>query len=442
MSLLKEKPFLTPNDKGIMGSDDAASIQNAIDTAAKAGVNKVVIPRYNKRADSMIWTIGATIQIPGNMHLVLDNCHLRLAEGFAGQMFTNALSCHEAGKLIAGEQTNIKVQGKGNALLDGGTQGETDDPWGSALLYFHNVREFSVEGFRVANQGGWGLCFMYCSFGKVAYIDFDSEGENREGVMLRCGCHDLCIEDITGYTGSNVLAINAVVGKQLEEPWHVMGHSIDVRNITVKNIKATTRGGGNIIRLFNQDGATMYNILIESVNDISVPQVEKQPTCAVRIGGQAEVNVRQALHGETKNITLRNLFTHAKYAVAISNTLANSLIENVHLHDDGACAVATFREEGVTTLSNLLFKGIYYNVDREDALEAGQVISLANCEGKNVVIRDVLCAKTARLAAVSGQISVDVMDVTVDELGDTLVDADEAATVKVKNIKVKGEVQK
>ena len=201
MSLLKGKNFLTPNDDGILSVDDAASIQNAIDAASRIGVNKVVIPRYNKRTDSMVWTIGATVRIPGNMHLVLDNCYLQLARDFAGQMFTNALSQDEAGKLIAGEQTNICIQGKGDAVLDGGGCSEAADPFAGTLLYLHNVRDFTVEGFRVVNCGGWGIGLMYCSYGKVAYIDFDSTG--NAGVMLRCGCHDLTVEDITGYTGGS-----------------------------------------------------------------------------------------------------------------------------------------------------------------------------------------------------------------------------------------------
>lgn len=450
MSLLKEKPFLTPNDDGILGTDDAASIQNAIDAASEAGVNKVVIPRYNKRTDSMIWTVGATIRIPGNMHLVLDNCHLQLAPEFGGQMFANARAFEEAGKLIAGEDLNVRIQGKGDALLDGGLRSECSDPWAGALVYLHNVRNFSVEGFRVINRGSWGVCLMYCSYGKVSCLDFD--GTQDDGVMLRCGCHDLTVENITGYTGNNVVAISAVVGKELEEPAHVMGHSIDVRDIIIKNVKATTRGGKSIVSLFNQDGAALYNILLAHISDISVPYTENRPLCAVKIGGKEPVNVREALPGETKNITISNLFTHAQYGVTVTGALTNSLMEGIHIHDDGeyALGVCPAQEGAVTTLNNLLLKGIYYNVDQKTSQGVelakkeyvGEVLSLAACQGKKISIRDVMCGKVARLATVTGEIAVDITGAVIDELGDKLICADDKAKVTYKNVKVKGKVQK
>lgn len=447
MSLLKEKPFLTPNDDGILGTDDAVSIQNAIDAASEAGVNKVVIPRYNKRTDSMVWTVGATIQIPENMHLVLDNCHLQLAQGFAGQMFANSLAYTEGGTLIAGEQTQIRIQGVGEAVLDGAACGKTEDPWTGALIYLHNVRMFTVEGLRIQNHSGWGICLMYCAYGKIAYIDFDSKGD--DGVMLRCGCHDLTVEDITGYTGGSVVALEAEVGKDMEEAFHVMGQSIDLRDIIMKNIKATTCGGGDVVRLFNQDGAALYNILIENVSDISVPQTQSRPFCAVRIGGEKKENVRKALPGETKTITLRNVFTHAKYALAISGTVSNSLMESIHLHDDGECAVGVCAEGDAAVLTNLLIKGVYYNVDQTGSTEAkaapaftGEVFSFANCEGKNITVRDVLCGKTARLATVTGPVVLNITDVVIDALEDQLLKTDDKASVSYKNVKVKGQVQK
>ena len=460
MSMLKEKPFLTPNDAGLMGTDDAVSIQNAIDAAAEAGVNKVVIPRYNKRTDSVVWTITATIRIPSDMTLVFDNCYLQLAQGYVGQMFTNSHSCSEEGKLIAGEQTNIRILGKGEAVLDGGITEEKDtesgNVWDRTLLYFHNVRNFTVDGLRVIDQRGWGLCFMYCAYGKVSNIEFDAKGNvpNQDGIVLRCGCHDLTVENITGYAGNDVVALAAVAGQQMEVPYSVMGHSVDVRNIIVRNIKATTRGGANIVSLFNQDGLVLYNILIEHVSDISTAYADKRPFSAVRIGGKKEeVNVREVLHGETKNITVSNVFTRARYGVAVSATLADSLIESLHVHDDGEVAVGVcpVGEKGVTTVSNLLLKGIYYNVDQKSADGSaelapseyvGGVICFENCEGKNISVRDVFCDKAAYLVEASGEVAIDVTGAVVDELGDTLVKKAKKAKVTLKNVKVKGEVQK
>lgn len=451
MSMLKEKPFLTPNDEGFVGTDDAASIQNAIDAAVKAGVNKVVIPRYNKRSDSNMWIISATIRIPSDMTLVLDNCHLQLAQDFVGQMITNSLAYTEDGKLIAGTQTNIRILGKGGAILDGGLHnGQTESSFDHTLLYFHNVRDFSVEGFRVINQGDCGLCFLYCSYGKVAYIDFDAKGD-ADGIVLRRGCYNLTVEDITGYTGGHVVAVAAFAGEQIDVPYSVMGHRIDVRNIIIKNIKAASRNGSNIINLFNQDGSLLYNILIETVSDISVPYAEKQPFSAVGIGtASVAAAERKVMYGETKNITIRNIFTHARCGVAISSTLTSSLVENLHVHDDGeyAVCVCPTSENDVTTLSNLLIKDIYYNADQKscdgstETKNIGSVLSFDNCEGKNIVVTDVFAKETAHLVVATGKITMNVATVAIDQLSDVLVKTDQKAKVTLKNVKVKGEIQK
>ena len=72
---------ITPNDADLMGACDSQSIQNAVDLAAKLGVNKITIPRYNKRTDSHEWIITEAIKLPSYMVVVLDNCHLTLSRG-------------------------------------------------------------------------------------------------------------------------------------------------------------------------------------------------------------------------------------------------------------------------------------------------------------------------------------------------------------------------
>ena len=436
MVKLREMSFLTPNEKGIMGTNDAASIQNAINAAAENGVNKVVIPRYNKRTDSHVWTIGATLLVPDNMMLVLDNCRLELAESFAGVMIANSNGETEDGKLIAGEQTNIRIQGKGEAELCG--NGE--------ILNLHNVRNFTVEGFRVTGSAGNAVALMYCSYGKVCNIDFagDSAAENQNGIVLRSGCHDVTVENITGVVGGDLITLIAEAGPQLELAAHVMGLVVDVRNIIVKNIKATCNG--NLVKLFNQDGRMLYNILIESVEDTSADYSENRPFSAVMIGDlNAVPNERAALPGETKTITVRNLFTRARYGVAICGALTNTLLESIHIHGDGEYAVATIGEE-TTKLASLLCKGIYYTVEQrsgEETLAAadytGAVVSFENCEGERICVQDVFVSTATCFVKASGEVTIDMNCAKADALGVAPVCADDKAKVTAKNVTVKEE---
>ena len=436
MVKLKEKPFLTPNEKGITGANDAASIQKTLDAAAENGINKVVIPRYNKRADSNVWVIAETLRIPASMMLVLDNCRLELAEGFDGPMFANALFDQEAGKLIAGEQTNIRIQGKGNVVLSGKGQ----------ILNLHNVRNFTVEGFQVEGSAGNAIALMYCTYGKVFNIDFagDFAAENQNGIELRSGCHDVTVENITGVVAGNVVSLVAENGPELEVPAHVMGLVVDVRNIIIKNIKATCCG--NLVKLFNQDGRMLYNILIESVEDTSADYSENRPFSAVMIGDtQAKPNDRAALPGETKTITVRSVFTRGRYGVAICGALTNTLLESIHVHGDCEYAVATIGEE-TTKLVSLLCKGIFYTVEQrngEEPLEAkaytGAVLAFENCEGERIVVQDVFVSKATCFVKASGAVTIVMNCAKADALGIAPVCADEKATVNVKNVTVKEE---
>lgn len=429
MAKLREKPFLTPNDKGLVGTNDAVSIQNAIDAAHANGINKVVIPRYNKRADTTSWSIGATIRIPADMMLVLDNCRLELAEGFTGRMFTNSLCDAEEGKLIAGEQINIRILGKGEAVLAG--NGE--------MIYLHNVRNFTVDGLRVEDSAGNAICLMYCAYGKVSNIEFagDCTAADQNGIVIRCACHDVTVENITGVVGNHVVSVIVEASEALEVPAHVMGVVVDTRNLIIKNIKATC--SGSLVKLFNQDARMLYNVLIEAVEDTSPDYAENRPFSAVMIGDTAaKANVRAALLGETKTISVRNVFTRAPYGVAVCGTLSNTLFESIHLHGDGEYAVATVGEEAVK-LHNILVKGVFC-AERKEASEA--VVVLAPCQGAHICLQDVFVDKAACVVKAAGEMAVAVDRVVVEELGCTLVQADENAKVTVKNANVKGENQK
>ena len=370
------------------------------------------------------------------MMLVLDNCHLQLAVGFAGSMIANSLYDSDEGKLIAGEQTNIRIQGKGEVLLAG--KGE--------MVKLHNVRNFTVEGFRVEGSCDNALSLMYCAYGKVCNIDFAGNccAENQNGIELRCGCHDVTVENITGVVAGNMVSLVAEAGPELEVPAHVMGIVVDVRNIIVKNIKATCCG--SLVKVFNQDGLMLYNILIESISDTSADYSENRPFSAVMIGNpNAQSNVSAALLGQTKTITVRNVFARARYGVAFCGTLTNTLLESIHVHGDCEYAVATIGQE-TTKLTCLLCKGIYYTVEQrkgEEALAAadytGAVLAFENCEGQSISVQDLFVSTATCFVKASGEVTVNMICAKADALGIAPVCADDKANVTTKNVTVKEE---
>ncbi|MBQ7970916.1 MAG: hypothetical protein IJ294_01005, partial [Clostridia bacterium] len=110
--------MLTPNQ--FIGQTDAKSIQNAVDHAHKTGVNSVTIPRINERTGEPIWNIDKAIILPSEMEVVLDNCHLRQADGCMDNIFRNFADTKNEGHTLAEQRHNIVIRGQGHAVLDGG----------------------------------------------------------------------------------------------------------------------------------------------------------------------------------------------------------------------------------------------------------------------------------------------------------------------------------
>ena len=95
------------------------------------------------------YEIDKPIRIPSNFTLILDNCHLRQADGSFTNIFVNEHHDTEIGKTVAGCDKNIKIIGRGEAILDGGeynglsekTQNQNGLPpvWKNNLILFTNV---------------------------------------------------------------------------------------------------------------------------------------------------------------------------------------------------------------------------------------------------------------------------------------------------------------
>ena len=113
------KNYITPNDEGIIALCDSESIQNAVDTAAREGIGRVVIPRMNERTGKAIWDIEKAIILCSDIEIVLDNCLLRQADGVADNVFRSHLVMEEAQEPSA-ELHDSRIIGRGKAVIDGG----------------------------------------------------------------------------------------------------------------------------------------------------------------------------------------------------------------------------------------------------------------------------------------------------------------------------------
>ena len=103
--------FLNVNTFSDCGSD-ADMIQAAVDAAAKTG-QSVLVPKYNVRTGKDLWEIDKTVLLHTSTTLILQNCHLRMADGAICNMFMNSNARTDAALTEAGKQSYITIRGEG-----------------------------------------------------------------------------------------------------------------------------------------------------------------------------------------------------------------------------------------------------------------------------------------------------------------------------------------
>lgn len=313
------------------------------------------------------YEIDKPIRLPSDFTLILDNCHLRLADGVFSNIFLNEHFDTDIGRTLDGRDRNIKIIGRGKAILDGGeynglsekTQFQNGFPavWNNNLILFSNVENFEIRHIYACEQRWWAFCFVYCAHGRISDVEFcsndrgiDENGnvycglkrarykdacvKNSDGIDLRVGCHDIVIENITGFTEDDTVALTALSWK-LENLLKVQGLSTDIYNVEIRNVASSAYCSN--VRILNQGDHKIHDIYIEGVYDTSEnsPHMDRGG-CGVRIGDSSYMyGTRVSTEDETYNITVRNVRTRALRALALHGAMKNVVIENVEIFDGG-----------------------------------------------------------------------------------------------------------
>lgn len=318
--------------------------------------------------------IEQPIVLPSDFTLILENCHLRMADNTFCNMFTNAARLSDHAHTVEGGDRNIVIEGHGRVVLDGGTYNGLSErnhskdgrPHISAnnLLLFANVDGFRVTGLHVRNQRWWALNFVYCRHGLIRDIDFlsdcrslDENGQlvpgiswdegrgyegvyikNSDGIDLRSGCSNILIENITGFTEDDTIALTALDGST-ERLNYVEGLPGGIHNVIIRNVNAAAFCA--IVRLLAQGGPKLYNILIDGVIDASAefPYLDRGET-GIRVGDPyTGYGGRQPTADEMYNITVRNVFSRAKASLRAAGCVRNLVLDNISTFDGGGEAV-------------------------------------------------------------------------------------------------------
>ena len=337
----------SPNDFA-EAADDSAMIQAAVDAAVRAGDGRVVIPPRNARTGKAGWTIARAILLPGDVTVVLDNCRLTMADDVYENFFRSANAFTGAARDAAGALRQIRILGRGTAVLDGGkandlceaTSGKDGRPHvrRNCPILFTNVRDFEVSGLRIENHRYWGMCFEYCAYGKISDIRFIAryDRRNQDGINLRNGCHDVTIEDISGQTGDDMIALSPI---DIPE-WSVnivTNLPTDIAHVTIRNVRgAAVKHPLVAVRCSND--ARVYDIVVENLADTEFPEpcrdCEKPRYAVVRVGNSGYSVIRPIDLGQLSDVTVRNVdCRHSDFGVLLDGKVKDVLISNVRCRD-------------------------------------------------------------------------------------------------------------
>lgn len=328
-------------------------------------INSIIAQKVSENCNEIRisgnYEIEETILLPSDFTLILDNCYLKMADNTFCQMFRNM----SADKVDTFD-SNIHIIGVGNSVLDGGEYNGLSErncnkdgrPFiiVNNILTFSKVKKLSVSGLRIINMRWWALNFIACSEGHIHDIDFASDAtiidhttgerlygfegrdydeiyiKNSDGVDIRLGCHDFLIENITGFTEDDTVALTALNGRI--ENYYPFPSDADkgISNITIKNIRSSALCG--IVRLLNQGGTFLHDITIDGVYDTSQNDDRLgRGDRGVKIGDRDLYGEYYPTKEETYNITVKNVEARAHTALSVCGDIENLQIENINGFD-------------------------------------------------------------------------------------------------------------
>ena len=318
--------------------DDTPYIQELIDSAVARGQTTVTIPRINPADNTGVYQIGSAIELPSNITVMVDNCTLRLNDGSLCNIFISK-GCFNSSMSADEELENIKIIGIGNAVLDGGvhngvTEKTSTRPQGfptvryNTSIYFRNVNGFEVKNLTIKEPRYWGMTYIFSRNGTISDITFDCSNEppNQDGIDLRIGCNNIVIENISGVTGDDTVALTALSSSGASDIWFsVSGKDQDIHDVTIRNVKAFCKGGHATVRLLAHHGNQVYNVHMEDLEDLST---STHPKAVIRLGDTNYTGSGAAMgYGDIHDVTINGLVSNGLFAIFAGNT--NVSLEHV-----------------------------------------------------------------------------------------------------------------
>lgn len=362
---------------GDFEGSDSQRINRAVAAAAAAGGGRVLVPRENRRGGESrpCWLLDEAVILRENITLLLDDCHLKLSDRCRdnfiravapkdGRPWRRIAVCGRGRPVLEGADRPratgdaAKTLGERTYGTDAGVSGENQNGDRRNIgILLAGIEDFRLENLFIRDSHGWAVSLEYCARGLVRDLEFSSTGEkiidgrrqvilNQDGLDLRRGCREILIENISGRTGDDTIALTAMKGRASAAgaPGNMFSEPAfgddrdDISHIVIRGVRAWTRH--HIVRLLNSDRVRLHDVIISDLLDTS-PESGPRPKAAVKIGDHAYGSGPAPL-GDTARITISNLITRAQHPVFIGGSLCAAAISNVIHRGPAGATVPSF----------------------------------------------------------------------------------------------------
>ena len=442
---LPDRSFVTATEERFFGTGDADTVQNAVNYAAKEKIGCVVIPAWNVRTQCDKWVFEKAVKVPSDMTIVFLHSYIQHQDFMYENLFTNSRAYENEGRCIAHEEHDLTFTGIGDAVLDGAKQNGLKektcflyglpDKRPNATVLFNNVRNLVLENFQIRNSRWYGTYFIHCDTVRVSNIDLDNGEDfcNRDGVDIRQGNHNFLVENITGTTGDDTVALNNL-GNDGNDGRYVEGKDVDTLNMVIRNIKSDA-GRWFTVRLLCQDRHLEQYFTLDTIMDVSRRENQKRVDAVVMVGSHEYHYKIPAELGDLAHLTIRDVYSRANYGVALGGYSDDVDISNVHTYDDGL-SVMGIRGAGLATLlpkvvghvRDVRASGLFYKRE-SDQLDPDMTMpktlpvyamSFNGLETFNPVKISHVYADTAQLGVyLTGQAQVEITDCHFENVNET-----------------------
>jgi len=362
---------ITPNQfKG----NDIQRIRSAIE-AAKEKTGKIIIPALNANGTNL-WLLDSAILVPGNMTIILDNCTLQLSDQCRDNMFRSdnvGIGITDPVRI-----ENIKIIGLGDVLLKGannprstgdGARMLTLDPakekangnwrvsygsdagkegkkqkgdWRNIMILMAYVDGFKLENINIENTHAWAVSFERVKNTDISDIRINNPEKifidgrevlvsNKDGINLRHGCKNFRIDNISGRTGDDFIALSSLdtgadghdngnLNSTMVTSRKWSGPEDDTEEVVITNIACQTKYRGVAIRA--SDSASIHDVYINGL----ICREWDGYTNSILIGG---IGYGKPSHpGKINNIYATNITGGGRSLILIEAAIANCSFMN------------------------------------------------------------------------------------------------------------------